>query len=70
MFATKRLDFTMQAEIAEGMTSWSLMLALKDIWETLPFADAMDREFNTDNGGYYRDEASVYHAELRRRRVA
>ena len=45
-----------------------LWAALRDIGKTLESADAMDRADPSgisDRGGLYRDEASVYHRELR-----
>jgi len=64
---TKRIDWNATADKAAAMTDTQIHYALIDIQKTLPSADAMDREFGTDNGGYYRDEASVLRAELRNR---
>tara|TARA_S200002703_G_scaffold129359_2_gene116384 strand:- start:26 stop:280 length:255 start_codon:yes stop_codon:yes gene_type:complete len=58
------IDWTATANRASEMTDTELWGAIADINRTLPHADALDRENNTDNGGYYRDEASVYHREL------
>lgn len=55
---------------ARAMTSMALRGAVRDIQATLPMADALDRALGGDRGGAYRDEASVYHAELRRRERA
>jgi hypothetical protein len=63
----KRIDWTAKAEQAEGMTVEELNGALHDILATLPNADAMDRAHGTDDGGYYRDEASVLRKELKAR---
>jgi len=65
---TKRIDWNATADKAAKMTDDQLHYALIDIQKTLPSADAMDREFGTDNGGYYRDEATVLRAEQRNRR--
>jgi len=64
---TNSIDWNATAEKAKNMTSAQLHGALLDIAKTLPSADAMDRENGTDNGGYYRDEASIYRAEQTRR---
>jgi hypothetical protein len=61
------LDWQGKAELARGMSARALWGALLDIAKTLPSADALDRETGSDAGGYYRDEASVYRAELARR---
>lgn len=64
----KTLDFGATEEKARRMTVSELHYALLDISRTLPYADARDRENRTAwEGGYYRDEASVYRAELARR---
>jgi len=64
---SERCDFAATEERARKMTSRALWWALGDIRKTLPFADAMDRADGGDRGGRYRDEASVYRAELVRR---
>jgi len=64
---TGSLDWNGTKEVARKMSDSQLVGALADIRETLPVADANDREEGTDTGGVYRDEASVYHAELKRR---
>jgi len=64
------IDFKATAEMAARMTDAQLMGALSDILKTLPHADAMDRVDDGDRGGYYRDEASIYHAEMRKRHPA
>lgn len=63
----KQLDFTAAEEKAKNLSVESLWYAIFDIRKTLPLADAADREYGTNDGGYYRDEASVYHRELVRR---
>jgi len=67
MNTTHQLDFCAAEERARDMTERELGAALADILMTLPQADAWDRELGGDRGGRYRDEASVYHAELARR---
>jgi hypothetical protein len=64
----KHYDFTAGEEKAAQMTKIQLYYALLDIQKTLPGADSIDRQEGTNLGGYYRDEASVYRAELARRR--
>jgi hypothetical protein len=54
-------------EHARVMTNTELHGALLDIEKTLPAAEAMDLEKGTLNANYYRDEASVYRAEIARR---
>jgi D-alanine-D-alanine ligase len=44
-----------------------LQAAIKDILVTLLYADELDRLDEGNRGGYYRDELSVYRAELKRR---
>ena len=63
----KRINWNDAANKAAAMTDSQLAYALIDIQKTLPSADAMDREFGSDDGGYYRDEASVIRAEQRNR---
>lgn len=65
--APGQVDFAALEERARGMSPEALHGALADIRETLPHADAMDRELGGDRGGRYRDEASVYRRELARR---
>lgn len=54
-------------ERARGMSITEIRYALADIHKTLPHADDMDRVCGGDRGGRYRDEASVYWRELKRR---
>lgn len=65
--STKKLDWKATEEKASNMTVEALWHAIFDIQKTLPASDALDREYGTDQGGYYRDEASVYHRELAKR---
>ena len=46
-----------------------LIHALADIIATLDVADAHDREFGSDEGGKYRDEAAAIRWELSKRRL-
>ncbi len=62
-----QLNWKLVQDKAANMTHSQLLGALRDIQATLPYADAHDREDGGNRGGYYRDEASVYHAELKRR---
>ena len=62
------IDWRATEEKAARMSPDELWGAIADINKTLPFADALDRENGTDDGGYYRDEASVYHREIAARR--
>jgi hypothetical protein len=66
----KQINWSETEERAKEMSGSELHWALVDILKTLPYADTMDRELGTDDGGYYRDEASVYRAELARRKAA
>jgi len=63
----QNIDWNLIETKAAGMPVESLRHALLDIANTLPLADRMDRELGGDRGGRYRDEASVYRAELARR---
>jgi hypothetical protein len=68
--ATDALDWNAVEERAREMSTASIYHAIQDIRDTLPHADALDREDGGNRGGYYRDESSVLHAELRRRQEA
>jgi hypothetical protein len=61
------IDWELTEARARGMMFRELWGAILDIRKTLPFADANDRVSGKCDGGYYRDVASVYHAELKRR---
>jgi hypothetical protein len=63
----RSLNFDEYQQRAYRMTNQGLAGALDDIRATLPSADSMDREMNTDNGGYYRDQASVLVQEQKKR---
>lgn len=49
------------------MTTDALHYAILDCQRTLEPADALDREDGGTRGGFYRDQISVYRAELKRR---
>ena len=63
----KRIDWAAAIDRAEGMSMSALLYAIGDCQKTLPSADAMDRALGSCDGGYYRDEISVYRAEIKRR---
>lgn len=60
----KRIDWKAEHDRAAGMSTEALLGALKDIEKTLPCSESLDREDGGDRAGFYRDQASVYHAEL------
>jgi hypothetical protein len=64
----KRIDWDKEAHSASRMTLNELHYAILDAQKTLPAADAMDRANGTCDGGFYRDQISVYRAEQKRRR--
>lgn len=64
---TGTIDWSATEARARGMMIRELWGAIIDIRKTLPFADANDRVSGKCDGGYYRDVASVYHAEVKRR---
>ena len=63
--ATTLFNFEAGAARARAMTDEAIHYALLDIRRTLRYADELDREDDGGRGGYYRDEASVLHAELK-----
>ena len=67
MSATKQIDWNAVEKRAAEMSTLSLRFALVDIHETLPHADDLDRLDGGNRGGYYRDEASIYWRELKKR---
>lgn len=62
------IDWNAAAERAAAMTDNEIFYAILDIRKTLDSADALDRETGGNYGGHLRDEASVFHAEMRRRK--
>ena len=64
------MNFARYADICSRMSNAELAGALADINATLLHADAIDRETGTDNGGKYRDQASVIHKEIKSRNHA
>lgn len=63
----KTLDWNATAERARNMTTAELHYARLDAAETARVWDAAPEQDIDGNAGYYRDEASVYAAEQRRR---
>jgi len=63
-------DFAAGAEKAKGMSDDALHYAILDIKKTLPASRSLDRQDGGDREGWYMDEASVYKAEIDRRRGA
>ena len=72
MESAKQLDFTLTKRIAKRMTREALKYTIKDCWEACQMAEKIERAGlrTLKSGGYYRDEGSVYRAELARRRTA
>lgn len=64
----KQLDWNATEQKAKQMDERALWYAILDIQKVLPSSDALDRNDNGNRGGYYRDEASVYHREIANRR--
>lgn len=62
-----KIDWASTEDRAREMSNAEIHYALLDIQKTLAAADRLDRELGGDRGGYYRDEASVYHREIARR---
>ena len=62
-------DFALLTEIARGMTNAALFYSRKDANEAADAADALERAGCRvlKTGGFYRDEAGVYAAEIKRR---
>lgn len=65
-------DFTALRRRARKMTDAALLWSANDAAEAAEMAEELERAGNpvSKTGGYYRDEASVYRAELRRRQGA
>ena len=63
--ATGTIDWNSTEEHAHRMGAANLRYAIKDILETLPVADELDREDGGCRGGYYRDELSVFRKVLK-----
>lgn len=66
---TPSLDFNAVEERAERMSPAALRYALEDIRKTKPASRSLDREDGGDREGFYADEASVYRAELKSRKL-
>jgi uncharacterized membrane protein len=67
--STQQLNTAEITRRARAMTDEALRYARKDANEAADAADALERAGCrvSKSGGYYRDEACVYAAELRRR---
>ena len=67
---TTNLDFAETKRRAKGMTLEALLYSANDAAEAAIMAEALERAGCpvSKSGGYYRDEASVYRAEIARRR--
>jgi hypothetical protein len=63
----KRIDWAQWERRAAGMSDAELERELAGLLEGLEAADARDRELGTDDGGYYRDVASVIRGERKLR---
>lgn len=63
------LNWTETKRRARGMTIEALLWSAQDASEAADMAEALERAGCrvSKSGGYYRDEASVYRAEIRRR---
>jgi hypothetical protein len=64
---SKQLDFGKVETKAQSMSIAELHYAMLDCSKAAANFDAADRANGTDLAGYYRDELSVYHAEMCRR---
>lgn len=65
--AQNTIDWEATTNHAKAMPTYSLEYQIQDILETLPSADAIDLASGSNDGGYYRDELSVFRAELKKR---
>lgn len=65
---TRNIDWNAVAERAANMTSETLHYARLDAADTARIWDADPSRDTDGNGGYYRDEASIYAAEQNKRR--
>mgnify|MGYP003152237803 CR=1 FL=1 len=65
-------DFALLNENARGMTNDALRYSRKDANEAADAADALERAGCRvlKTGGFYRDEAGIYAAEMKRRGLA
>lgn len=59
------IDWNATEEHAHRLGSANLRYAIKDILETLPVSDELDRLDGGVRGGYYRDELSVFRKVLK-----
>jgi len=63
----KKIDWDRMEKRAMEMTDAELFYAILDCVKTTENFDKMDREDGLDRAGYYRDEASIYLEERRKR---
>jgi len=67
------IDWIAKGNLASKMRDAELLWAHKDCVETAEAMDAIERKYGATlrgkDAGYYRDEASIYEAELRRRGI-
>ena len=63
------IDWDLTEKMALGMTDCEISAAIYDIQKTCRFSDELDRKDGGTRGGFYRDQASVYHLELKRREI-
>ena len=68
---TTNLDFAETKRRAKAMSMEALLYSANDAAEAAIMAEALERAGCpvSKSGGYYRDEASVYRAEIARRRA-
>jgi hypothetical protein len=66
----KRIDWAQAEAAAKMMSPTQLWGAILDANRAAKAGDELDRELGTDDGGYYRDQISVYRQELDARRSA
>lgn len=67
-FLSEGVDFNALEERAREMTDSELHYALLDAVKTAEAMDKIDRAEGGDRAGKYRDQASVYRAEMNKRR--
>ena len=69
MITSTTIDFEATQRRARKMTDAALRYSAQDAWEAAQMAEELERAGCpvSKTGGYYRDEASVYRAELQRR---
>lgn len=63
-FANQQIDWSATQARAETMSMKDLHYAILANQKALDSADALDRADEGNRGGFYRDEISVYRAEM------